>query len=81
MLTTKAYEFWFVTGSQLLYGEDVLRQVEENSKTIVNGLDDNPQVPYKLVFKSVLKDSESIRQLESSFQLLDLKMVEPSIIL
>ncbi|KHF38526.1 L-arabinose isomerase [Halalkalibacter okhensis] len=63
MLTTKAYEFWFVTGSQSLYGEDVLRQVEENSKAIVSGLDDSSQVPYKLVFKSVLKDSESIRKL------------------
>lgn len=63
MLTTKAYEYWFVTGSQLLYGEDVLRAVEENSKTIVNGLDDDSSVPYKLVFKSVVKDSDAIRKL------------------
>jgi L-arabinose isomerase len=63
MLTTKPYEFWFVTGSQLLYGADVLRVVEENSKTIVNGLDDDSSVPYKLVFKSVVKDSDAIRKL------------------
>jgi L-arabinose isomerase len=63
LLTTKAYEFWFVTGSQLLYGEDVLRAVEENSKTIVNGLDDDASVAYKLVFKSVVKDSDAIRKL------------------
>ncbi len=63
MLTKKSYEFWFVTGSQLLYGEDVLRQVEANSKSIVNGLDDDVRVPYKLVFKSVLKDADSIRKL------------------
>jgi L-arabinose isomerase len=63
MLTTKAYEFWFVTGSQLLYGEDVIKTVEENSRTIVNGLDDDTSVPFKLVFKSVLKDSDSIRKL------------------
>lgn len=63
MLTTKAYEFWFVTGSQLLYGEDVLKTVEENSRTIVNGLDDDTSVPFKLVFKSVLKDADSIRKL------------------
>jgi len=61
VLTTKAYEFWYVTGSQLLYGEDVLRQVEENSKTIVNGLES--AVPYKIIFKSVVKDSDSIRKL------------------
>src|SRR4051812_35263683 len=63
LLTTKAYEFWFVTGSQLLYGEDVLRQVEENSKTIVNGLADDSALTYKLIFKSVVKDSDSIRKL------------------
>ncbi|PEL13704.1 L-arabinose isomerase [Bacillus sp. AFS017336] len=63
MLSTKNYEFWFVTGSQLLYGEDVLRQVEENSKTIVNGLDDDSHIQYRVLFKTVLKDSESIRKL------------------
>jgi L-arabinose isomerase len=63
MLTTKTYEYWFVTGSQLLYGEDVLRAVEENSKTIVNGLDSDSAVPYKLVFKAVVKDSDAIRRL------------------
>ncbi|MDV2687304.1 L-arabinose isomerase, partial [Alkalihalophilus lindianensis] len=45
------------------YGEDVLRQVEANSKSIVNGLDGDSQVPYKLVFKSVVKDSDSIHKL------------------
>ncbi|KQL32711.1 arabinose isomerase [Bacillus sp. FJAT-25509] len=63
MLSTKNYEFWFVTGSQLLYGEDVLRQVEENSKKIVNGLEDDSRVQYKVLFKTVLKDSDSIRKL------------------
>jgi L-arabinose isomerase len=63
VLTTKAYEYWFVTGSQLLYGEDVLKAVEENSRTIVNGLDDDSAIPFKLVFKSVVKDSDSIRNL------------------
>lgn len=63
MLTTKTYEFWFVTGSQLLYGEDVLKIVEENSRAIVNGLDDDSSVPYKVVFKSVVKDSDAIRKL------------------
>lgn len=63
MLTIKPYEFWFVTGSQLLYGEDVLKAVEENSRTIVNGLDDDTTVPFKLVFKSVVKDSDAIRKL------------------
>jgi L-arabinose isomerase len=63
LLTTKDYQFWFVTGSQLLYGEDVLKAVEENSRTIVSGLDSDPSIPYKIVFKSVVKESDAIRKL------------------
>lgn len=63
MLTTKAYEFWFVTGSQLLYGEEVLKSVEKNSREMVHGLDADASIPYKLIFKSVVKDSDSIRKL------------------
>jgi L-arabinose isomerase len=62
LLKTKGYEFWFVTGSQLLYGEEVIRTVEEHSRTMVEGLDGDGKVPYKLVFKSVVKDSDAIRR-------------------
>ena len=37
-MNSKKYEVWFVTGSQHLYGEDTLRQVDEHSKQIVEGL-------------------------------------------
>lgn len=63
MLTTKDYQFWFVTGSQLLYGEDVLKAVEENSRTIASGLDSDPAISYHIVFKSVVKESDAIRKL------------------
>ncbi|MBS4200481.1 L-arabinose isomerase [Bacillus sp. FJAT-49732] len=63
MLKTRVYEFWFVTGSQLLYGEDVLVQVEEHSKTMAAGIDSDDSVPYKVVFKSVVKESDAIRRL------------------
>ncbi|MEK3888223.1 L-arabinose isomerase [Bacillus sp. FSL K6-3431] len=63
MLKTKSYEFWFVTGSQMLYGEDVLLQVEEHSKEMAAGIDSNPNVSYKVVFKSVVKESDAIRRL------------------
>ncbi len=63
MLTIKPYEFWFVTGSQLLYGEDALKDVEKNSKVIVNGLDNSTSIPYKIVFKDVVKESDAIRRL------------------
>jgi len=63
VLKTKEYEFWFVTGSQLLYGEDVLVQVAEHSKQIAAGIDSDEAVSYKVVFKSVVKESDAIRRL------------------
>jgi len=48
------FEVWFVTGSQHLYGEEVLKEVKEDSKKIVKGLNNSAQIPYKIVFKSVL---------------------------
>jgi L-arabinose isomerase len=63
MLTVKSYEFWFVTGSQDLYGEETLREVEANSRFITEALDRDKAVTYKLVFKSVLKAADSIRRL------------------
>jgi L-arabinose isomerase len=56
------YEIWFFTGSQNLYGEETLRQVAEQSQQIVATLDDAAEVPVKIVWKPVLKDSESIRR-------------------
>ena len=41
MLTVTQKEFWFVTGSQHLYGEDVINVVREDSEEIVKGLNDS----------------------------------------
>ncbi|MET0736608.1 MAG: L-arabinose isomerase [Microbacterium sp.] len=58
--TLDGYEVWFVTGSQNLYGEETLRQVAEQSRAVADGLAD---LPVKVVWKPVLKDSDSIRRL------------------
>lgn len=44
--------FWFVVGSQLLYGEETLKKVEENSKIIAQGLKTKIPVVYKGTVKS-----------------------------
>src|SRR6476646_9553535 len=54
------YEIWFVTGSQDLYGEETLKQVAEQSQAVADGLGG---LPVKVVWKPVLKDSDSIRRL------------------
>jgi L-arabinose isomerase len=58
MIDLKKYEFWFVTGSQDLYGPEVLGKVDEHSKAMVRALD--PALPCALVWKSVVKSPDAI---------------------
>jgi len=61
----KAYndkEIWFFTGSQDLYGEETLRQVAQQSTEVAQALDASTEVPARIVWKPVLKDSDSIRR-------------------
>jgi L-arabinose isomerase len=63
MLSSRPYEFWFVTGSQHLYGEEALKQVEEHSRTIVNELNRDSVFPFPLVFKPIVTTPEEIRNI------------------
>jgi L-arabinose isomerase len=56
-------EVWFVTGSQPLYGEEVLRQVAEHSGQIAQALDAAAGIPVHIVFKPVLVDPDGIQRL------------------
>ena len=56
-------EVWFLTGSQDLYGEDTLRQVAEQSQAIARQLEASDDVPVRIVWKPVLKDSAAIRRI------------------
>ena len=56
-------EIWFVTGSMNLYGDEVLRQVTEDSRQIAGGLDGADAIPVNVIFKPVLTTPESILQL------------------
>ncbi|MFD2611752.1 L-arabinose isomerase [Paenibacillus gansuensis] len=63
MLQIKPSRFWFVTGSQHLYGPETLKEVDAHSQTITQGLDGDEAIPYELVFKPVLTTPEAIRTL------------------
>ncbi len=52
------FEFWFVTGSQHLYGPATLEQVARNSRAIVEGLAASGAIPYPLVWKPTVKTAE-----------------------
>jgi L-arabinose isomerase len=52
------FEFWFVTGSQHLYGPETLEQVARDSRAMVAGLNASGAVPYPLVWKPTVKTAE-----------------------
>ncbi|MFD9125450.1 L-arabinose isomerase [Kitasatospora sp. NPDC059571] len=60
--TTDTREIWFLTGSQGLYGEDTLRQVAEQSRTVAAALDGSAGIPVRIVWKPVLTDAAAIRR-------------------
>jgi L-arabinose isomerase len=55
-------KIWFLTGSQSLYGEDVLRQVAVQSAVISDALRDAGSLTAEVVAKPILTDSASIRR-------------------
>jgi L-arabinose isomerase len=62
MIDLKKYEFWFLTGSQDLYGDETLKQVAADSKKIVGGLSQSSVLPANLVWKPTLLTPESIHK-------------------
>ncbi|TLU99490.1 L-arabinose isomerase [Dyadobacter luticola] len=60
MLDLKQFEIWFVTGSQHLYGEETLRQVDEHSEIIARHLNHAPKIPVRVIFKPVVKTPDEI---------------------
>ena len=52
--------FWLLVGSQTLYGEEVLRTVDERAKEMVNYLNQSGLLPYPLVYKGTAKSNEEI---------------------
>lgn len=62
MLQVKPYVFWFVTGSQHLYGPETLEEVAAHSKEIADNLAKDAKIPFPIVFKPVVKTPDEIRQ-------------------
>jgi L-arabinose isomerase len=56
-------ELWFVTGSQALYGEETLREVEEHAREVAAGVDAADAIPLPVRFKSVVSTPDGIRRL------------------
>src|SRR5574344_343232 len=61
MIKLDTYEFWFLTGSQDLYGDETLRQVAEDSKKVVEAFNADGKMPCKIVWKPTLLTPDTIR--------------------
>ncbi len=60
MVELKKLELWFVTGSQDLYGAQVLEQVAAHSREMAGELSASRRVPLSVVFKPVVTTPEAI---------------------
>jgi L-arabinose isomerase len=60
--TNETLECWFLTGSQVLYGDETLRQAAQQSGEIVALLNASSEISVRLVWKPVLIGSAEIRQ-------------------
>lgn len=56
----KDYQFWFIAGTQPLYGEDVIARVNEDAQAIAKGINDSDEVPCAVVAKTAVHDADSI---------------------
>ena len=53
-------EFWFVVGSQHLYGEEALETVRQDAEAIVKGLNDSGKLNYPIVLQELAVTADKI---------------------
>lgn len=56
------YSLWFLVGSQTLYGEETLRQVDAQSQGVVQGLNSTNAIALPVEYKGTVKSTEEIEQ-------------------
>ena len=56
----KQYEFWFLVGSQFLYGTKVLDTVAARAAEMAQKMNASGKLPYKLVYKATMKTNQEI---------------------
>lgn len=59
------FEVWFVTGAQLLYGGDAVKQVDTHSKEMVEGLNTSGLLPVKVVYAGTANSSHEVADVMS----------------
>ena len=64
--TFENFEVWFVTGAQLLYGGDAVKQVDGHSKEMVDGLNKSRRLPSKVVYKGTANNTNEVAAVMSA---------------
>lgn len=59
----REFEFWFVVGSQHLYGPEVLKTVEERAAEMAEAMNSSGLLPCPLLFKGVGKTAQELTEL------------------
>jgi len=59
----KKYEYWFIVGSQDLYGDETLKKVAEHARIMADEFDNDPLLPGRLVLKPTAITPNAIRGL------------------
>lgn len=57
-----AYKFWFVVGSQHLYGPEVLKEVAAHAKIMADGFNADEKIPFEVISKGVVTTPEDIKE-------------------
>lgn len=63
MLNIGEKEFWFVVGSQHLYGEEALREVKKHVQEMVDELNENGQLPYPIRLQELAVTADTITKI------------------
>jgi len=56
------YKFWFVVGSQHLYGPEVLKEVAAHAQTMADGFNKDESIPFEVVLKGVVTTPDEIKE-------------------
>ncbi len=56
-----AYKFWFIVGSQHLYGPEVLREAAGHAEMMAKGFNADNSIPFEMLFKGVVTTPDEIK--------------------
>jgi L-arabinose isomerase len=60
MSVLSEYQFWFIVGSQDLYGEQTLAEAARHAQIMAAGFSEDPALPCPVLFKTVVRNSQEI---------------------